>query len=60
MGIAELIWLAGGMKGIGEEEQSVGDETVGREHRGGSASHRPAADDEALRFELRARSINDC
>src|SRR4051812_20406696 len=47
------------MQWVGKEKEAIALETVGGEHRGRSAAHRPPAYDERLGLNLRSNTRND-
>src|SRR3954465_2464151 len=59
MCVAELIRFTGRMQWVGKEKEAIALETVGGEHRGRSAAHRPPAYDERLGLNLRSNTRND-
>src|SRR6478672_11557258 len=61
MRVAELIRLAPRLKRIREEQESIGGETVGGEHRAGAAAHRATTDHEraGIASKFRTRAIDD-
>ncbi len=59
MRVAKLFRLPGGMQRIGEQQQAVGVEPVGGEHRRGAAAHRTTTDQKPLGAQLVTRERDD-